>query len=273
VSNAVIVKKPDKKTEKLTKRITFDFWGPNSRVDAGPQRVPLHHELADRARDAVLWDKDDGFSGYYQYALDEDSRLLAGVYTPLGIRVFNCMPLGIDVAPVAWNTVMAEKFKDLPFGRMFIFMDDFMRFTKGEAGKMREALEGEHFDLLDGFLTKVEEAKLKLKLPKAQHAREEIEALGMMYGGGKMWKTEWTTRTMSEYPPPKGGKQMERFLALGNYYSQFVDNYAGRVARLRALARKKRWSGADFAEGTPERADFEAIKEALVERMKLEMPD
>jgi hypothetical protein len=157
--------------------------------------------------------------------------------------------------------------------RLFIFMDDFVRFTNGAQDKTRAMVEAEHLDLLDAFLAKVEEAKLKLKLPKAQHARGEIEAIGMMYGKGQMWKTEWTTKVVREYPLPRGRKQMERFLALGNYYAQFVDNYAGRVARLRALARKKRWSGEDFGAGTQERADYEAIKEALVERMKLEMPD
>ena len=78
---------------------------------------------------------------------------------------------------------------------------------------------------------------------------------------------------MKDYPLPRGGKQMERFLALGGYYSNFVEDYAGRVTRLRALARKKRWGGSELAPGTQERDDFEAIKAALAERMKLEMPD
>jgi hypothetical protein len=39
------------------------------------------------------------------------------------------------------------------------------------------------------------------------------------------------------------------------------------------LARKKRWSRGDFAEDTQERADFEEIKRALMERMQLELPD
>ncbi len=273
VSNPVVVKTTDRDTGELKRRVTFDFWGPNSRINPGPQRVPLHHELADRARHAALWDKDDGFSGYYQYPLDEDSKYLTGVYTPLGVRVFNCMPMGINVAPTVWNTAMAEKFKELPLDRLFLFMDDFMRWTNSAPGKTRSEVEKEHLEHLDAFLTKVEEAALKLKLPKAQHGREEIEAIGMMYGGGKTWKTDWTTQVVRDYPLPRGGKQMERFLALGNYYAQFVDNYAGRVTRLRVLARKKRWSRGDFADGTQEREDFDAIRDALSERMKLEMPD
>ena len=203
----------------------------------------------------------------------EESQYLTGVYTPLGMRVFNVMPMGINVAPVAWNTAMADKLQDLPRDRVFTFMDDFIRFTNSGPGKGPPMLEAEHLDLLDVFLAKVEEAGLKLKLPKAKHARTEMEAIGMMYGGGKMWKTNWTTKVVQEYPVPRGGKQMERFLALGGYYSNFVEGYARRVARLRALARKKRWSGGELAPGTQERADFEAIKGALAERMKLEMPD
>ncbi len=92
----------------------------------------------------------------------------------------------------------------------------------------------------------------------------------MMYGGGKMWKTDSTTKVVNEYPLPRGGKQMERFLG---YYSNFVEDYAGRVTRLRVLARKKRWKGSELASGTQEREDFQAIKAALAERMKLEKPD
>jgi hypothetical protein len=272
-SNPVIVKTTNKDTGELARRLTFDFWPANLVINPGPQRVPLHHELADKAREAALWDKDDGFSGYYQYPLAEESQYLTGVYTPLGMMVFNVMPMGINVAPVAWNTAMADKLQDLPRDRVFVFMDDFIRFTNKGRGKEGAAVEAEHLELLDDFLTKVEEAGLKLKLPKAKHAQQEIEAIGMMYGGGKVWKTEWTTKVVREYPLPRGGKQMERFLALGGYYSNFVEDYAGRVARLRVLVRKKRWSGNELAEGTQEREDFEAMKSALAERMTLEMPD
>jgi hypothetical protein len=48
---------------------------------------------------ATLIDKDDGISGYFQVALHPDSQHLTGVYTPLGVRVFNVMPLGINVTP------------------------------------------------------------------------------------------------------------------------------------------------------------------------------
>ena len=47
----------------------------------------------------MLFDKDDGISGYYQWKLHEDSKRFTGVYTPLGVRVLNCMPLGINVGP------------------------------------------------------------------------------------------------------------------------------------------------------------------------------
>jgi hypothetical protein len=36
VSNAVIVKTRDHKTGELVRRVTFDFWPPNSRMDPGP---------------------------------------------------------------------------------------------------------------------------------------------------------------------------------------------------------------------------------------------
>jgi transposase InsO family protein len=127
--------------------------------------------------------------------------------------------------------------------------------------------------LFEEFLDKVRVAGLKLKLTKAKHGRTEIAALGQMYGSGERWMAEKTIELINDYPTPTRGKQLERFLALGNYYSDYVDNYAGRVARLRVLARKRRWGKGDFAEGSVERSDFETIRAALVQRTKLALPD
>ena len=165
-------------------------------------------------------------SGYYQWKLHENSKRFTGVYTPLGIRVFNCMPLGFNVAPSAWNGALAAKFGDMPGDRVFTLMDDFVRFTPAAEGATREETELKHIQVLDEFLTRVEAMNRKLKLDKAEHAVETVEALGMRYGQGKVEKTEWTTSVIQDYPVPRSSKQMERFLALGQYYGGFVEEFA-----------------------------------------------
>ena len=273
MSNAVVVKTADKESGMVKRRLTVDFWGPNSRIDPPPQHIPTVGELAERVHKAVLFDKDDAISGYYQWKLHEDSKRFTGVYTPLGTRVFNCMPLGINVAPSVWNGAMAEKFGDMPGDRVLTLMDDFVKFTPAKEGVSREDLEMDHVKLLDEFLTRVEAMRLKLKLPKAEHAVEEIEALGMRYGHGKMEKTGWTTSVIQEYPAPRTAKQMERFLALGQYYGNFVENYATLVLPLRELQRKKRWDKTDMAEGSKERQLFERVKGELAKELRLALPD
>ncbi len=273
VSNPVIVKKTDTATGDIKRRLTFDFWGPNSRIRPPPQRIPLVADLADRLRHAVLMDKDDGWSGYYQRRLAEESRRFTGVYTPLGIRVFTCMPMGINVAPSEWNGSMMEKFESLALDQFFVLMDDFIRFTAPKEGQTRLQTEHEHLDLLENFLSLVIAAKLKLKLPKAVHGVAVLEALGLEYGHGQVRMTDWTTSALRDYPVPRGAKQMESFLALGMYYGNFVEEYARLAAPLRALARKKRWSARDMAPGSKERETFECIRAELVKRIKLTMPD
>ena len=80
---------------------------------------------------------------------------------------------------------------------------------------------------------------MKLKLDKAENAVETAEALRMRYGQGKVEKTEWTTSVIQDYPVLRSSKQMERFLALGQYYGGFVEEFARLVAPLQALQRKK----------------------------------
>jgi transposase InsO family protein len=273
-SNPVVVKEwKGEDIKVLVRRLCIDYWMLHGRLKMGPQRVPLMSEFGDRVHNAKLWDADDGFSGYYQYPLDEASQLLTGFYTPLGIRCFRSMPMGIAVAPEKWNTAMAEIFSDVPMSRMFTYMDDFFRFTNQDGAKTEEELECEHLDLFELFLDKVGQAGLKLKLAKAKHGQTEIVAMGQHYGNGERWKSEKTTEIINNYPTPVRGKQLLRFLSIGNYYSDYVDNFAGRVARLRVLANKKHWSKNDFAEGSQERQDFEAIRAALVEQTRLALPD
>jgi hypothetical protein len=113
----------------LERRLTIDYFHQNGAMAPPPERIPVVGELADRLHGAVLFDKDDGISGYYQWPLHEDSKRFTAFYTPLGLRIFNCMPLGINVAPSKWNGAMADKFGHLPGNRLFSLMDDFIRMT------------------------------------------------------------------------------------------------------------------------------------------------
>ncbi|TXH00892.1 MAG: hypothetical protein E6R05_06395, partial [Candidatus Moraniibacteriota bacterium] len=274
VSNPVVVKKLNVLTGEVSKRLTVDFCGPNSRINAPPQRNPTVQELADRVAQAALFCKDDGFSGYYQRKLHKESKRFTGVWTPLGVRVFNCMPMGINVAPSEWNGPMAEKFGELEATQFFSLMDDFVRWTDEDEGTTREEVELKHVELLDRFLTLARKAKLKLKLQKAVHAKEKIEALGLEYGGGTVAKKDSTLIGISAYPVPRSHKQLERFLALGQYYGQFVEGYAQAVAPLRALQKKgRKWSPKEMDEGTEARKAFEVVRSMLVEDVKLRLPD
>jgi hypothetical protein len=252
-------------------RLTVDYAGPNSRIDPYPGHTRLCEEVATLLQGAALLDKDDGISGYFQVALHPDSKPITGVYTPLGVRVFNVMPLGINVAPTVWNELMASKFGDLP--GTFTLMDDIIRFTKLVPGESRVELELRHLALLEVFLDRVVAAKLKLKLPKAVHAVEELEALGMIYNGDTMRKTEWTYGVLANYPAPTGPKKMQRFLALGQYYGRYTEGYAKLVAPLRQLERKTRWGKNDMAPGSTEHNLFLQIKNTLTEDVRLALPD
>jgi hypothetical protein len=105
------------------------------------------------------------------------------------------------------------------------------------------------------------------------HAVEEIEALDMVYGKGKMVKTDWTTSVIRDYPIPTSARRMERFLALGQCYALFVEDYARLVAPLRYLQRKKRWDKEDMREGSEERKRFEHVREELINELRLALPD
>jgi hypothetical protein len=266
VSNPVIVEQPDRLKGGTKLRATVDM-RVNQFIKPPHGYAPQAAALNDRLIGARLIDKDDGIQGYYQWPLDEKSQRFTGVYTPRGVRVFTVMPLGINVAPARWNELMVSQvFKGADPRSFFSFMDDFIRWTVPDPEESREAFELRHLDQLDKFLGECAAVNLKLKLGKAEHAREEIEALGFCFGNDKVKKTAFTTDLIRNYPRPESPKRLKSFLHLCQYYAQFADRFAETAAPL--------WSGANLKKKFPENfwsGDEGAKRLQAFEQMKADL--
>ena len=272
VSNVVVVKKTDPATGDVKRRLTVDYLI-NQVIKAPPQVNPRVDMLADRIGQSDLFDKEDAISGYYQRMLAEESRRHTGVYTPLGVRVFHVMPLGINVAPAEWNGAMAEAFGDMDQGRVFQLMDDLVRGTTRRKGESRLELEMRHLDLHENCLERVRKGGMLLKLSKSAFGREKIEALGACYEKGKVSMSDKAVLAVKNYPMPAGPKQLNRFLALAQYYANYEEDFARRVDELRGLARKTRWERGVMGEGSPAWRTVVELKERLARQVQLAAPD
>ena len=270
VCNPVIVDEYSWPKELWTKRLTVDYSPIHPFIKAPPAYIPNVHEMADRAGKAVLLSKDDGYSGYYQWKLAEESKHITGVYTPLGIRVFNCMPMGINVAPAKWNEAMANRFGDIPGDRYFGLMDDYMRFTPQGPGESRADVERSI------WTTGGVPATGPGGAPEAEAVQGGTCARGD--GGARVDVRPWPgvedrrdNSGAAGSPDTRTAKELERFLALGNYYGNFVENFTSLATPLRPLARQ--WTKGAMAEGTVALELFRQLRRELADSVKLQMPD
>lgn len=117
---------------------------------------------------------------------------------------------------------------------------------------------------------------LKLKLGKAEHAQEEMEALGFKFGKDRVKKTAFTMDLIKNYLCPESPKRLKSFLHLCQYYSQFAEKFAEIAAPLWSGANLKKKFPADFWSGNKGRRQveaFEQLKADLCKEVELTLPD
>jgi hypothetical protein len=66
----------------------------------------------------------------------------------------------------------------------------------------------------------------------------EVEYLGMVIEGGKMFMDSGKLRGISEWPTPTTVKQVRGFLGFGNFYQRFIRNFSELAKPLNNLLKK-----------------------------------
>ena len=82
----------------------------------------------------------------------------------------------------------------------------------------------DHLRNLEGVLTCLLEAGLKVKLSKSVFGRKYMSYLGHQVGNGKFAVPLYRVKSMKRYGKPQTKKQLRAFLGSIGYYRQFVRN-------------------------------------------------
>ena len=134
------------------------------------------------------------------------------------------MPFGMKNAPSTLQRAMDYLLQDL--AAVSIYLDDILIFTEHW---------GQHLLQLQEVLTRLQRAKLTIKLAKTTFSTTTVTYLGHEVGQGHVRSKMANVSAIMEYPAPTTRKALRRFLGMADYYRRFCPNLAAATIPLTRL--------------------------------------
>ena len=100
-------------------------------------------------------------------------------------------------------------------------------------------MEGEHDELVEEILRRLEENDLYVKPEKCKWKVREVEFLGVVLGPEEIKIEKAKVKAVIDWLVPKLVKDIQMFLGLANYYWRFIKGFIKVVRLLHELTRKE----------------------------------
>lgn len=159
--------------------------------------------------------------------LDEESKKMLVVSTPLGLFQYQRLPYGIARAPAIFQKYMEQLLVGIEgCGN---YLDDII---------ISASTIQEHIRRLEQVLQILQINGIKCKIQKCEFLQEKITYLGRQITANGILPDESGVHAVKTLKPPKNLKELEAFIGKVNYYHNFVPNFSSIAAPLNALRRK-----------------------------------
>ncbi len=258
-SPTMVVPKPDG----VSLRVVVDLRALNEVLvhDAAP--VPRVDDVIDAISDGrpvQIFTKIDLQRGYWQIPLDEASAPLTAFSTPTGHFEYVRLPMGLQMAPAAFNREISIIFQSLPWVSHY-FDDVYFASVNMD----------EHRIKLEQVLALLREFNLKLNITKSLFAVSEVPILGYHLDAHGLRPDPGKVAALRAHAetPPRTVKELQSFLGSINYYAKLIRDCAAIAAPLYGLCRKD----ADYHWSESCDASYRRLIDILTSAPVLRLPD
>jgi Reverse transcriptase (RNA-dependent DNA polymerase). len=255
----VVPKKPDSKGNKKW-RMVIDYRALNDKTVKDAYPLPNISEIMDLLGGAKYFSVLDLASGFHQIEVEPRDRHKTAFSTSFGHYEFNRMPFGLANAPSCFQRLMDRCLSGMQGVELFVYMDDIVIFAKSLK---------EHNEKLEKLLGRLKTAGLVLQPDKCRFLCKEIGYLGHLISEEGIKPDPRKIAAVSQFPQPKGRKNVKQFLGLAGYYRRFIPDFAYIAKPLNALLKKN----VTFVWTDEIEEAFRKLKEVLCSEPLLHYPD
>ncbi len=242
-----------------TVRFISDFRELNKRIKRRPYPIPHIQDMLLNLEGFKYATSLDLNMGYYHLELDDDAKELCTIVLPFGKFEYQRTPMGLCNSPDIFQEKMNELFQGLDFVRAYI--DDLLCITKGDLD--------DHLGKLDGILTRLGEAGLKINAKKSFFASGELEYLGYWITREGIQPMKNKVQAIMNLDEPKTRKELRSFIGIVNYYRDMWIRRSHVLAPLAKLTSKDvKWHW-----GPQQAAAFAMTKKIIAKDAMLAYPD
>jgi transposase InsO family protein len=258
----VIVPKRNEKGEVSGWRICGDYRNLNVVTKGDAEPLPLVQAMFDQLNGMQYFSKLDLLKGFNQIPVDQKSRELMAVSTPVGLYQPIVMPFGVKNAPGTFQREMRRVLQGRLNKGVFVFVDDILIYTRTE---------DEHLELIEWVLGQLKKEGYYVRPDKCQFLKAEVSFLGHIVNRHGLSMQQHKVEAVRDWPQLKSVRDVRAFLGLAGYYRRFVQGFSEIARPLTDLTHvaDNKW----FSWGPPEQKAFDTLKQAMIHAPVLAHPD
>ena len=199
-------------------------------------------------------------SGYWQIAMEDDSKDFTSFISSSGLYRFKKMPFGLKTAPQTFQRFMADLLRKEAWNSVLIYLDDLILFSHTFA---------EHLQHIEQVFLRLRQAGLKLKPQKCHFAKAQVPYLGHLVNKDGVRPDPDRCKAVQKAKTPHNLRTLRGFLGLCNYYRRFIEGHSKIASPLHNLLKKD----VKFVWSPECEQAFQTLKAKLVAPPLLGFPD
>ena len=168
-------------------------------------------DIVDKLKGATHFTVFDSTKSFFHVPLDETSKKLTAILTPIGIFIYNVLAMGLSNATDIFERCMREVVKNLH--AVVNIADDVLVFGVG-----KEQFQQNVISFLDHCVERdlhLNPDKIQIDVPSVPFFDQTLTKQGL-----KMDNRKW--EVIQKWPTPTNVKELQSFLGSVNYLSKFI---------------------------------------------------
>jgi len=251
----VIAPKPNGKF-----RMCQDYKRTNKLTTRDSYCLPTLPSLFQKLEKAKFFTVFDITKGFHQIRVKHSDRWKTAFINHRGVWQYKVMPFGMKNSPAAYQRLMDQILGELRGEFCVCYMDDII---------IHSETFSEHLEHINLVLECLKRAGLTVNPSKIQIALDTIKYLGMIFSPGLMQPNPEKVRAIKDYPIPKNQKDLQHFIGMLGFFRIYVFWASILLDDLHKLISK----GSDWIWQEKHTIAFNAIKDAISDASKLQLPD